>query len=244
MKPTVNLLLIATNKYTRFLKPLIDSCEKYFLKDCRVNYFVFTDRMSEVSQLISLPPGENSINICNVEHKPWPYATLHRFTFFRQYIDMLQKADYSFYMDVDCLVTSPINSDILSERTAVQHCGYVEERGTYEERKESCAYVGPNEGTVYYGGGFWGFSTAEFKVFLDKCIDMLNKDHANGIVPVWHDESILNRYLIDNPPIKTLTPSYHYPENHDHIYGKWKAKGKLYSCKILLLSKNHEELRS
>ena len=40
----VGLLVIATNKYTRFLQPLISSADEFFLNDCEVTYFVFTNK--------------------------------------------------------------------------------------------------------------------------------------------------------------------------------------------------------
>ncbi|CAK7304450.1 Histo-blood group ABO system transferase [Vulpes lagopus] len=33
-------------------------------------------------------------------------------------------------------------------------------------------------------------------------------DQANGLKAVWHDESHLNRYLLDHKPTKVLSPEY------------------------------------
>jgi histo-blood group ABO system transferase len=51
---------------------------------------------------------------------------------------------------------------------------------------------------------------------------------------VWHDESHFNRYMIDNPPTKILTPSYCYGESMNIPFPK----------KLLALNKNHSEFRS
>jgi histo-blood group ABO system transferase len=59
-------------------------------------------------------------------------------------------------------------------------------------------------------------------------------DFEKNFIAVWHDESHLNRYMIDNTPTKILTPSYCYPENMYLPYHK----------KLLALDKNHKELRS
>ncbi len=45
----VGLCIMATGKYTQFVKPLVDSAEKYFCKNNSITYFVFTDGCLEES---------------------------------------------------------------------------------------------------------------------------------------------------------------------------------------------------
>lgn len=227
----VNLLIVATGKYIDFLPALLKSAEEYFLTGCNVSYHIFTD-----SGYLIRP------NIHKVEHKPWPHSTLNRFHFFKQYEKELRDADYLFYIDVDTLLTAAVTEEILSDRTAVQHCGFVNLRGSYETNPRSTSYVHPSEGNKYFGGGFWGFSKDEFWRFMNKAIEMIDTDSSRGITPVHNDESVLNRYLVDNPPTLILSPSYHYPQSELAYYKNiWKRD---YECKILLLDKNHEEVRT
>jgi histo-blood group ABO system transferase len=226
----VALLIVATGKYVKYFNGLAQSANDYFLPDCDVDIAIFSDQ--EISRW-----GVNK-----VEHNPWPSSTLNRFHFFKQYESELQGYDYLFYIDVDTLFTAPVTSEILSDRTAVQHCGFVSVRGSYETNHKSTSYVSPNEGTHYFGGGFWGFSNTEFWKFINKAIEMIDTDKANGIIPVHNDESVLNRYLIDNKPTLILSPSYHYPQS-ELLYYKKIWGGVDYECKILLLDKNHEEVR-
>jgi len=231
----IDLLIIATNNYTHFLPALIASVDKHFYKIVTIH--IFTDKVGEV---VDMFVNKGNIRVHEVEHREWPYTTLYRFHFFQRYLSQL-KGEYVFYVDADTKFIANVG-DITSSRVAVQHCGYVGERGTYEDRPQSHAFVKQSEGTMYYGGGFWGFKFAEFTKFVNKAVWMVQEDRRNGITPVWHDESILNRYLIDNPPTLVLSPSYHYPENNEHIYGKWGGKDK-YECILLLLDKKHEEIR-
>lgn len=229
----VALLIIATNKYVQFLPELIKSVKEHFLTDCDVSINVFTDNVIGLDCRTYL-----------IEHRPHPYPTLMRYHFFKEYELELNriKADYFFYIDADCLVKSKITAEILSERTAVQHCGFLNQRGSYEKNPRSTSCVASNEGTHYFGGGFWGFSNTEFWKFINTAVQMLNQDFRNGIIPEWHDESVLNRYLIDNKPTNILPHSYHYPESQISYYRKlWN--GIDYEPKILLLDKNHEEIR-
>lgn len=234
----VDLLIIATNKYTRFLSGLLASAHKHFLPGIDVTFHVFTDQTQEVrkdqSQYL------HKMNIYEIEHKPWPYATLHRFHFFKQYIDNL-RGDYQFYIDADTLVMQPVTRDILSARTVVAHCGFVNGGGSWETNGSSTSYVPKEARKKYYGGGFWGFSRPNFTRLVHDAVDMLNEDRDNSIIPVWHDESVLNKWLTIYPPYLTLTPSYHYPENNARIVNSWKEK---WPCIILLLDKNHQEVRS
>lgn len=240
-RKSVNLLIVATNQYTQFLEPLLDSAWEYFLRGHDVNFCVFTDKKWEVMGQFS--KKQYKVSVFEVEHKPWPHSTLKRFSFFRQYKGSLPKADFLFYIDADTLITAPITDEILGERTAVQHCGYLQERGTYETRPESTAFIGPTEGEQYFGGGFWGFSNTEFWKAVEHLTKAIDKDEENDITAIFHDESHANRYFVDNPPTVILSPSYHFPQNHNHIYGKWRKLGVDFQCKILLLQKNHKEIR-
>lgn len=238
----VNLLIIATAKYIDFLPDLINSAEKYFLKDCKVIYNVFTDRQNDVREMFKNSAISKKLLTHEIDHYPWPYTTLYRYHFFKINFMEMKPSDYYFYIDADTLIKAKISSDdILGDRVGTQHCGYVGSRGTYETDPKSTSYVSTEEGKHYFGGGFWGFSFNEFVKLLDTATDMINADYENKIIPVWHDESVLNRYFIDNPPTKVLTPSYHYPESRiEHYQKRWPEK---YECKILLLDKNHEEIR-
>ncbi len=232
----VGLLIVATNKYTSFLPALLESVDRYFLKDCDVSVNIFTDKVEEVLQM------GDYLSVHKIEHKPFPLATYHRFKFFEQHKNYIPKSDYYFYIDADTIITSPITSEILGERVGTTHCGYMGTRGTYETRPESVCCIADNEGTMYYGGGFWGFSSNEFWRFNTRAVEMIDIDERKGIMPVWHDESILNRYFVDNPPTVVLSPSYHYPEgNIDYYKSIW---GRDFICKILLLDKDHSEFRT
>lgn len=235
---TVDLLIISTNKYIKFLPKLLTSVHKYFLKDCDVRVHIFTDRVKDCEILLS--QEDCIIQLHEIEHKPWPASTLFRFHFFKQYIDSLT-GHYICYIDADTEIKAPIESDILSPRTVVQHCGFVNGNGTFEERKESRAYTPKSIQRNYYGGGFFLFDRSNFNVIVDRSIDMIDEDLKNGIMPRFHDESILNALMASMEPTKVLNPSYHFPEDNERIYKSWP---EMYECKILLLNKDHKEIRS
>lgn len=247
----VSLLIIATGKYSRFVQPLTESVALNFMPDCKVDIHLFCDSAPFIKSIDTELFHEYGVVrtirtfFHHIDHEPFPGPTLHRFHYFKQYKNALMEtgSEYLFYIDVDTLIKDVITSEILSDRVAVQHCGYVGRKGPFENRPGSTSYVPLHERhSPYFGGGFWGFSSREFWRLVDVAIRMIDEDAKNGIVPTWHDESVLNRYLIERYPTKILSPSYHYPEGNIEYYKKMWPED--YPCKILLLDKDHKEIRS
>jgi histo-blood group ABO system transferase len=225
----VGLLIICTNKYIRFLEPLIQSADKFFLKNQNVTYFVFTD--SE-----TLPTSSRDIVKIDTEHKEWPWMTLGRYSLFSKNEEQLNKMDYLFYCDVDMLFVSDVGDEILGERVGTVHPGYVGGRGTPETNPKSLACVFTYENMSYFAGGFNGGTSYEYLTMAYKLAKNIETDYSNGVIALWHDESHLNRYFINNKPTKVLNSSYCYDER--------KTFEELpFEKKLLALSKNHKEVR-
>lgn len=227
----VGLLIVATGKYIEFVKPLIDSANKYFCTNHDVTYFVFTD-----DEQFQAP------NVIKIDQKKlgWPYDTLMRIVLYDKHKDTLKEMDYLFATDADMLFVDMVGDEILSERVATQHPGYVGRRGTYETRRRSTAYVHSGEGTHYFAGGFNGGSRDEFIKMVRTLAENIQKDLVNNIVAIWHDESHINRYFINNPPTKILTPSYCYSMSLEATNGRVLP----YPKRLVALDKNHKTYRS
>lgn len=61
--------------------------------------------------------------------------------------------------------------------------------------------------------------TDAYLCFCETIRSMVDKDTANGIVALWHDESHTNRYFLDTPPF-TLSAAYCYLEDYDLPFEK------------------------
>jgi histo-blood group ABO system transferase len=223
-KQKIGLCIVATGKYIKFVEPLVQSARKYFCPNQEVTYFVFSDS--------KIPESKDIVQI-DQKRLGWPYDTLKRFHVYANNKDQLKNMDYIFAVDADMLFVDTVGEEILSDRTGIQHPGFVGKRGSYETNSQSTAYVSEKEGQYYFCGGFYGAKTKEFFKLLDTVIDHIETDLKQNRIAVWHDESHLNRYFIDNPPTKVLSPSYCYPES-------WKLP---YAKKLLALDKQHSELR-
>ena len=220
----IGLIVIATGKYDVFINPLYESFKKYFLINCDTKMVVFTDKKITNNEIITIYH----------EHLGWPNATLKRYHIFDKNKELLSKFDYLYYCDADMLFVDYVGYEILGELVGTIHPGFYNKYGTYETNLLSLAYVKPNEGKKYYAGGFNGGKSEKFLMMCEVIKNNIDIDLKNNIVAIWHDESHLNRYFIDNPPTIELSPSYCYPENWNIPYNK----------KLLALDKDHKKIRN
>jgi len=226
----VGLLVIATNKYIQFAHQLYQSMQQYFLNQPGIErrMFLFTNQVGFA--------GPVRIYL---RHEPWPGMTLKRYEIFLNHRKLLQGMDYLYYCDADMLFVDHVGPEILSDRVATQHPGYWNSPRAnlpYETNPISTAYVRPHEGGTYYAGGFNGGRSNVFLEMARVISNNIKLDQQRGYTAVWHDESHLNRYLINNPPTLTLNPSYCFPE------ASW-AQNLPFRRIILALDKDHGALR-
>jgi hypothetical protein len=194
----LGILLIATGgeRYTKFISPLVASLRESLPPH---EVVLFTDSKEEFGGVVKVPWADLG----------WPGATLMRYHAFLSQERLLQGYDYLLYLDVDMLACQRMTEEELFSDgiTAVVHPGYP---GTFERRKESTACV---EGDPsYYQGCLQGGRTGPFLRMCRELAASIDTDKARGITAVWHDESHLNRYLLDHPPARALSPAYAYPD--------------------------------
>jgi len=228
--PNIALLVIATNKYISFVEQLVTSADKYFLPTCNVTYCVFTNNPKQLNT-------PRAFNMISIEHEPWPAPTLKRYDYFNQYADYLKTFDYLYYSDADMKFVNNVEKEILGDLVATLHPGFWGKNNiqfSYERRSNCKANIPYGRGNAYYAGGFNGGKSNEFLKMAEEIVVWRKEDEKNGLIPVWHDESYLNKYLYINPPTKSLTPSYCYPESWSLPFEKL----------LLALDKNHIALRS
>ncbi len=233
----IGILLISTNKYSKFIQPLIDSIERYFLTNHKVSVHLFTDTLTGTGKI----PVYRYI----IPSYKFPQATLYRYKIFSKYRDWLTE-DYLFYIDIDSLIISPVTDEILNPYglTAVHHPGFYTSKGwgspSVDER--SLAYL-PQEKRKYYPcGGMQGGTSVSYKVAIMTLADRIEEDERNNVMAQWHDESHWARYVNEyDGPITALDPSFMMVEN--------VKQRKLWGIdhlepKIIALDKQHKELRS
>ena len=196
------LLLIATGqRYWDYAMQNIVTANEYFVDHDTI---LFTD----------LPfTDTGKIKTIRYSHYGFPQASYRRYEAFAGASEILGQYDQLFFSDADMKwVASVTGDEIFSDGiTATEHPGYVGSKGTPEIRLESAAYCpGPR---TYFCGGFNGGAAKDFLDMSYTIKENIDEDEKKGIMALWHDESHLNKYLYDNPPMRILSPSFCYPES-------------------------------
>ena len=233
------ILTIATNKYIQFVERLLDNIEENFLNGHEIKCLLFTDHEVETS---------DNVKVCKIDHESWPMPTLKRYNYFMKESEFISQFDYCYYFDVDMAIVDKVGDEVLSDLVATKHPGqsfYNINDMTYDRNQNSLAYVPYGEGETYYAGGFNGGKTEDFLKMSKVISERVNTDLQNGVIALWHDESHMNRYMIDNPPTLSLSPSYCYPEAALKNPEGWVLSSNFPDIKpkILALDKNHIKLR-
>ena len=236
----VGILLISTGNYGIFLQPLIASIDKYFFINDNIEIYLFSDKKHDIKK-------SDRINIkrIGIEHKPFPYPTLHRYKYFTQAAYIIN-SDFLFYLDVDMLIVGSIGGGILPNGlntcglVATLHPGFYKGGGSWCENPQSLAFMPKELHNKYYAGGFQGGKTGEYLAACKIMAENIEIDEKNGIIANWHDESHWNAYL-SNREAKELTPEYCMVEER-HLRVAWGIDSL--SPKIIALKKNHDVMRN
>ena len=229
------ILTIATNKYLQFVEKLYDDIAEKFVPGAEIDCLLFTDHEIEETS--------DNVRVHYIDHEPWPMPTLKRYNYFVKEKDFILEHDYCFYFDADMRIDGLVKAEeVCGELVATRH-GYQSlsdpASQTFDRNPKSLAYVPFDQKTVtYYAGGFNGGKTEVFMKMSETIADRVNKDLKKNVVALWHDESHMNRYLIDNPPTLDLDPTYCYAEEFIGTEYPYQPG------KIIALKKNHAALRS
>ena len=219
----VALLYICTGQYVKFWEEFYNSFQEKFLLHSEKDYFVFTD-----SAMIYGEEGNKHIHRIYQKDLGWPESTLFRFKIFSQILKELVSYDYIFFMNANIVCLKeikeeeflPLDQDLL----IVRHPGLYDRKPyefPYERRRKSSAFIPYSQGRIYaYGAVNGGKAEAYIRLIraLDKAIQF---DYDRKIIAKWHDESHLNKYIIQHDNYKILSPAYAYPEEYELPFEKF-----------------------
>lgn len=173
---------------------------------------------------------------------PWPNGTLYRHEIL---LARLPIATLVYLADADMRFEANCGSEIVPPDrygiVATLHPGYVGRARAelpYETDPESACYLAPDEGSVYYAGGFLGGDIYSMGALLRATTKAIDADLARGHTPRFHDESALNMVLAKSPPALTLDPSMCHPDNAEWYRSVWPTD---YPRVLVAIDKTAEE---
>lgn len=227
----IAILYICTGAYVYFWEGFYRSFSEKFIPEAEKDYFVFTD-----ADGIYAEDTDAHIHRIPQENLGWPGNTLYRFRIFQTIRERLSGFDYVFYLNSNliCLETISGSEFLPGEKDllVVQHPGNYAKRPyryPYDRNPSSRAYIPYTclQGRHYVCGGLNGGKAAAYLDMIAELERRIDADAKQGVIAQWHDESQINRYIIDHPSYRMLPPSYAYPEGWDLPFAK----------KIMLLDK-------
>lgn len=225
---SLGLIAMATGRYREYLPQLAESAEKHLIGLDRI--FIASDEDPRMSR------GGLDIQWLRWPQMAWPLPTLLRYHMMTLYRDHLQACDQLLYLDVDMRVVADVEVPGHAGLVGVVHPGHqdgIRRRFPYETRPSSAAYVSSQEGVHYFCGGVQGGDAVEYLNAAATMADRVDRDMRRGVTPRWHDESVWNRYLCDNPPRTVWGSEYCTPDSQPSE-----------SARILALTKDHALVRA
>lgn len=213
----IGILYICTGRYTIFWKKFYQSAERYFMQGypCIREYYVFTDAPALYGE-----KKNGHIHRIYQENLGWPGNTLMRFHMFLGIREQLEReTDYLFFFNSNMQFRVPVGKEFFPDDNSnglagCIHPDYYDKTNlefTYDRNPASTACIPKGEGEFYFAGGLNGGRTRAYLKMSETIRDNINEDDKKGVIALWHDESHINRYFLDNPP-KRLSPAYCYPE--------------------------------
>ncbi|RHJ94916.1 family 6 glucosyltransferase [Parabacteroides bouchesdurhonensis] len=212
----IGIFYICIGAYDFFWKDFYLSAERFLFQDSSWTreYYVFTDHPSIYGE-------EENKRIHRIEQADlgWPDNTMKRFDMLLRIKERVRKeTDYLYFFNANMEFLMPVGTDILPKAgghdlVGVPHTFWVSIENKwnfrYERRLRSASYIPFYKGRQYFQGSLWGGTTKATIKLCEVCSCMVEADRKRGIIPRWQDESVINRYFIDNPPTE-LSIYYNY----------------------------------
>lgn len=212
----VAICFIGTEKYLNFLPKYYENIQEYFLPNSEKTFLVFTDGEGYFPEDVKVYPQE---------HLDWPYVTLTRFGIIQKAKEEIAKNDWFVFIDADALVVDKVTEEKFFDDTksffGVHHpCHFLqmpphtEYPGAFETNPLSLSHITESDdSSIYYQGCLWGGKVPDVLDMIQTLADRVNSDLDNDMIAVWHDESHINKFFIENRKnVNILGPEYAYPE--------------------------------
>jgi len=209
----VAILFIGTQNYINFLPKYYHTIKQKFLPKTKKDFFVYTDQVKYPFLL-----RKKDIFVYPVEHGIWPYSAMRKYKFINLAKKKLKNYSHIIFIDADMYV-----NEVISEKEffchdkplfSIQHPNFINKIGQFDRNPNCTACVKPGEDlSMYWQSCIWGGKKEYILPLISELERRTDIDLKNNIIPLWHDESQLNKYLVERKNlVHTYNPGYAYPE--------------------------------
>jgi len=224
----IAILYIGTGRYTIFWDEFFKSCEKYFIKDVQKHYFFFTDDKTIKS--------DDKVTVVAQDNLSWPMIACFRYKIINKIKEQLKDYDFVFFFNGNMEFVKPVTKEeflpnetqsyLVSALHSINKRAKSNDEFMYERNPESTSFIPYGQGKYYLQSAISGGRTPEYLKLLKDCEDLMDKDLQNNFIPIFHDESLFNKYMLGKPHL-VLGCNYMQP-----VHGKpWMKYGP--SVKII-----------
>ena len=214
-KNKIGILYICTGEYWRFFEGFYESCQRNFLNECELQYYVFTDDLTNTCF------KKNNVVVIEQENLKWPYPTLMRYDIFIKNKAHYLGMDYLIFCNANLIFTEKISLQQLFQQKYGLFCTihpglfHLKGRFPYESNVLSTAFLKPTPNSLYVAGGFNGGTINDYLYMAEVINENIGLDLERGIVAKWHDESHLNLYFHEHrDDFNVLGYEYLLPEGN------------------------------
>lgn len=218
MTTSVGLLYLCTGEYEMFFDKYFKTFSRHFMPGSKKIFFVFTDS----EKLKKKYKHRNNIHFIDIKHYGWPLGTLLRNRYFFENKYKFDKLDFLFFCNANLVCKEDIYLNELGISREYKLCGvqhpnfFYKKSSLFEIEKETqCnAFFTKEEIPLiknYFQGCFYGGYHDEFIEMISTIHGWTEEDLSKGIMPIWLDESYLNKYFFLYPPFPAH-PGFAYPE--------------------------------
>lgn len=210
----IAMLNISIGRYDVFWKDFYLTAEENFLPGHEKHYFVFTDNMNIYGN------DRQNVSLLEQGNLGWPFNTMKRFHMFKRVEDKLKEYDYVFFINGNALFKQPLKDEFINPDKniiTIIHPGLYGRSMNempFERNPESNAYIPEGKGKFYVQGAFIGGKSSAFIEMINEVDRLTEEDLKNDIIAVWHDESFLNKYILDKKDIQVMGRQYLYYEEY------------------------------
>lgn len=204
----IGILFIGIGIYNKFWNDFYDTVNRNFCISSVKFFYVFTDDVTLYENKL-----HENVSIHPVKDRGWILNVMRKSDFFLEIEEILKCNDFIFHLNGNYKVLSPIfDSEILpvekNEWLSVLSFDFYTnispDNYTYDRNPCSQAYIPFGGGKYYFQSGFYGGRTQYFLEMTHWVKKKTDIDLLHKIIPLFHDESYVNKYLLHRNPKMAL----------------------------------------